>query len=114
VDSGTLHLSIEGADKFWALKSTLDIPLVHVSGVTLEPTEVHDWWKGIRVGGTQTPWLIAGSFYYHGRSVFWDVRDPGMTVGIMLHDEHYSELVIEVENPGVVVEMIQQALQLSN
>jgi hypothetical protein len=111
VENGMLHLSIEGMDKLWAIRSTLEVPLVDVSGVTVEPSEVHDWWKGFRVAGAQMPGLIAGSFYYHGRSVFWDVHNPEMTIGIMLHDEHYSELVIEVENPGDVAEMIQQALE---
>ena len=98
-------------DRFWAIKSSLDIPLAHVTGVTPEPAEVHDWWKGLRLGGAQLPGLIAGTFYYHGRSIFWDVHNPDMAIGILLRDEHYSELVIEVEHPGDVIEMIHKALE---
>jgi len=110
-DGTALLLEIEGFDKIWAIKSRLTIPLEHIAGVTVDPPGVHDWWKGLRLGGTQTPGLVAGTFLYHGNRVFWDVHDPNMAIGISLHDERYNELIVEVENPGDVVEMIQSALQ---
>jgi len=112
ISDSTLHLRVEGMHKLWAIKSSLDIPLEHVSGVSADPPGVHDWWKGIRWGGTMVPGvLIAGTFLYHGDRVFWDVNNPDMAIGISLNDEHYNELIIEVENPGDVIEMIQAALQ---
>ena len=113
-DGVALHLSIEGMDKLWAIKSSLVIPLDHISGVTQDPAGVHDWWKGLKLGGTQMPGLVAGTFLYHGTRVFWDVHDPSMAIGISLHDERFTELIIEVENPGDVVELIQAALQARN
>jgi len=110
VDGSTLHLSVEGLDKVWAIKSHLEIPLEHIAGVTVDPPGVHDWWKGLKLVGTQGLGLIAGTFLYHGQRVFWDVHDPDLAIGIALHDERYSELIIEVENPGDAVELIQRAL----
>jgi len=98
-------------DKIWAIKSSLAIPLEHIAGVSLDPPGVHDWWKGLRMGGTQLPGLIAGTFLYHNERVFWDVHDPSRAIGISLHDERYNELIIEVESPGDVVEMIRMALK---
>ncbi len=110
----SLLLSIEGMDKFWSLKSSLEIPIEHIDSVTMNPSGVHDWWKGIKMGGSQLPGsLIAGTFLYHGYRVFWDVHNPDMAIGISLRDERYKELIIEVEHPGDVVEMIQAALQTS-
>jgi len=34
-----------------------------------------------------------------------------MAIGIQLHDERYRELIVEVDSPGDIVEMIQQAIQ---
>lgn len=110
----SLLFNVEGMDKLWALKSSLEIPIEHVCGVTADPPGVHDWWKGMRLGGTQMPRILtAGTFLYHGTRVFWDVADPQFAIGIALRDERYSELIIQVRNPYETVEMIQAAIQQS-
>ena len=107
-----LVFEIEGFDQVWALKTRLEIPIEHVYDAVVDPPAVHDWWKGIRLMGTQMPGILtAGTFYYHEEKVFWDVHDPVRAIGISLHDERYKELIIEVENPGDVVEMIQAAIR---
>jgi len=113
LDGATLRLTIEGMDQIWALKSTLSFRIEHISEVTRDPAGIHDWWKGLRMGGTQMPGLIAGTFLYHGDRVFWDVHNPGNAIGITLFDERYKELIFEVEDPEGVVDMIRQALQSS-
>jgi hypothetical protein len=107
-----LHLEIEGSDKLWALKSRLEVPLAHISGVRVHPPEGDDWWKGWKLGGTQLGQFTAGHFYYHGRHVFWDVHNPERSIGLTLNDERYSELVLEVENPDAEVSRISQALHI--
>lgn len=37
VAEGKLTLHVRGADKLWALKSSLEIPLVHIAGVRADP-----------------------------------------------------------------------------
>jgi hypothetical protein len=106
-----LMLCVMGADKLWALKSSLEIPLVHIAGVRADPEVARGWWHGIRLPGTNVPGVItAGTFYQDGKRVFWDVHYPERTIVIDLHDEHYNQLVIEVADPQAAINLIQSAL----
>jgi len=102
---------MSGADKLWALKSSLEIPLVHIAGVRADPEVARGFWHGIRMPGTYVPGVItAGTFYQDGKRVFWDVHDPEKAVVIDLHDERYNELVVQVADPESAVRLIQNAL----
>jgi hypothetical protein len=37
IAQGKLMLHVRGADKLWAFKSSLEIPLVHIAGVRTDP-----------------------------------------------------------------------------
>jgi hypothetical protein len=101
---------VEGADRLWALRSRLDIPLAHIIDVEHRPDEVGRWWRGWKVMGTDVPGLFAaGTFYYHGELVFWDVRHPEQTVIVSLDHERYRKLIIEVDDPRAVVERLRAA-----
>ena len=111
VADNKLILHVRGADKLWALKSSLEIPLQHIAGVRADPAVAHGWYHGIRMPGTNIPGVItAGTFYQHGQRVFWDVHHPDMTIVIELRDERYNELIVEVANPQVSVELIKAAV----
>jgi hypothetical protein len=111
IGEGKLTLRVRGADKLWALKSSLEIPLVHVAGVRADPEAARGWYHGIRMPGTNVPGVItAGTFYQHGQRVFWDVHHPENTIVIQLHDERYNELIVEVADPKSAVELIQNAM----
>lgn len=111
IAEGKLKLSVMGADKLWALKSSLEIPLAHIAGVRADPEVAHAWWHGLRMPGTNVPGVItAGTFYQHGQRVFWDVHHPENTIVIDLHDEQYNELIIEVADPQAAISLIQSAL----
>ncbi len=69
--------NVEGTHKLWSFRSVIEIPLAHITGVEADPDQVGRWWHGIKLIGTDVPGLFAaGTFYYHGEIVFWDVRDP--------------------------------------
>jgi hypothetical protein len=111
IAEGKLMLHVRGADKLWAFKSSLEIPLVHIAGVRTDPEVARGWYHGIRMPGTNVPGVItAGTFYQDGKRVFWDVHDPNKTIVIDLHDERYNELVVEVDDPQAAVALIQSAL----
>jgi hypothetical protein len=111
VSDGKLVLHVQGADKLWAFKSSLEIPLQHVAGIRADPSIAHGWWHGFRVPGTNIPGaLTAGTFYQDGQRVFWDVHNPDNTVVIDLHDERYNELVVEVADPDGAVELLRALL----
>jgi hypothetical protein len=108
---GNLVLHVRGADKLWAFKSSLEIPLVHIAGIRADPEVARGWYHGIRMPGTSVPGVItAGTFYQDGKRVFWDVHNPETTIVIDLHDERYSELVVEVADPQAAVELVKTAL----
>jgi hypothetical protein len=111
IAEGKLTLHVRGADKLWAFKSSLEIPLIHIAGVRADPEIAHGWLHGTRMPGTSIPGVItAGTFYQDGKRVFWDVHHPANTIVIALHDERYDEIVVEVSDARAAVEQIQNAL----
>jgi hypothetical protein len=98
--NNVLHLHVEGADKFFALKSQLSIPLEHITGVRIDAEIVTKWWHGLKLPGSNIPHVItAGTFYQDGKRIFWDIHHPKEAVVISLNHGSYDELVVEVENP---------------
>ena len=98
---------VEGLDKLWAFRSRLEIPVDHILGVEHDPEQVGRWWHGVKMFGTELPGLFAaGTFYYRGEVVFWDVRDPKQTVIVSLAHERYKKLIVEVPDPSSVVSLI--------
>jgi hypothetical protein len=111
VAEGKLMLHVRGADKLWAFKSSLEIPLVHIVGARADPEAARGWYHGIRMPGTNVPGVItAGTFYQDGKRVFWDVHLPEKAIIIDLHDERFNQLIVEVADPQAAVKLIQSAL----
>ncbi len=101
-------LTVEGFDKLWAFRSRLEIPVAHITKVESDPGAVGRWWHGIKVVGTDVPGLFAaGTFYYHGELVFWDVRDPAQTIILSLAHERYKKLIVEVADPPVTLALMK-------
>jgi hypothetical protein len=112
VREGRLILHVRGADQFWALKSSLEIPLQHLAGVRADAEIARGWWHGLKLIGTDLPGVLwAGTFYQHGKRIFWDVHNPENTIVIELTHEKYAELIVEVADPGAAVEMIRPYCQ---
>jgi hypothetical protein len=113
ISEGNLVLHVRGADQLWAFKSTLEVPLHHVTAIRYDPEIARGAWHGIRLLGTNLPGVLtAGRFYQHGKLVFWDVHDPAKTVVIDLRDERFSALIVEVADPQSTVALVQPALPL--
>ena len=111
VADGKLTLHVRGADKLWAFKSSLEIPLEHVAGIRADPEVARGWYHGFRLPGTNIPGgLTAGTFYHHGQRVFWDVHNPDNTVVIELKDERYNELIVEVADLDGTVALVKSVL----
>ncbi len=111
IASGIATFEIEGLDKLWSLRSRLEIPLAHISGVRADAEVARGWWHGIRMPGTNLPGVLtAGTFYQHGKKVFWDVHDPEQTIVVELVDERYDELIIEVADPAGAVALLQRSI----
>lgn len=106
----SLHINVVGMDKFWSLRSTLEIPLAHITSVRATPNAAREWLDGIKLMGSSLPGVItAGTFYQHGAFVFWDVHNPAHAIALALNHEHFKELIVEVEDPAASIAMIERA-----
>ena len=111
LEGDVISFEVVGWDKFWALKSTLKIPITHITDVYADPHPAMGWFQGIKIIGTGIPHIFkAGTFYQEGEFVFWDVRKPENTIVVELVHEEFSKLVIEVAEPVVVVNTIIKAI----
>lgn len=110
IEDNFLILNVIGSHKVYALKSQFKIPISHVRGATHDPG-AWDMPTGIRAPGTELPGIFrAGTFYKGGERIFWDVRQKEKTVVLELQDEEFARLIIEVENPDEVVQLIEGAM----
>lgn len=112
VREDTLVIQLEGWDRVWALKSRLELPLKHVTGVSADADRIaREAEEGWKVKGSRIPHkIVAGTFRQHGDTVFWDVRNPAKAIVIELEDEHYARLVVEVADPQRELERLQEAI----
>lgn len=112
IENDSVIFAILGTHKLWALRSRLEIPLAHVTGAERDPEQVGRWWHGWKLIGSDLPGIFAaGTFYYRGELVFWDVRDLERTIVVSLSDERYKKLIIEVDDPDAVVERLRFAIR---
>jgi len=112
IDGERVVFEVEGWDKLWSLRSRLEIPVAHITGVEANTDQVNQWWHGLKVAGTGVPGVFAaGTFYYHGELVFWDVRHPANTIIVSLEHERYRKLIVEVNDPVAVVAQLQAVLK---
>jgi hypothetical protein len=110
-EGDTVVFAVEGLDKLWSFRSRLELPLAHVTAVEHDPEAVGRWWHGVKVLGTDVPGLFAaGTFYYHGELVFWDVRHPEQAIIVSLQHERFKKLIVEVADPHETVTRLRQAI----
>ena len=112
IDGEKAVFEVHGMDKFWSLRSQIEVPLAHITGVTIDPDAARGWWHGFRMPGTEIPGLLtAGTFYQHGRRVFYDVHDTDNTIVVALNHEKYDQLVVEVSNPQTEAQKLTSAIE---
>lgn len=104
-DEANFIFTIKGFHKIWALKSKIIVPKQNVVSA-IQNIEKIPFWKGIRMPGTEIPWLFAaGTFYNNGRH-FWDVYRKKNTIIVTIKDHYYQKLFIEVQNPTEVLQIL--------
>lgn len=110
IEASRAVFTVEGMHKMWAMRSRIEIPLDHIMNAEVNHEQVGKWWHGFKLIGTDMPGLFAaGTFYYHGELVFWDVHDTTKTVIVSLDHEHYKKLIIEVADPQATAAMLNAA-----
>ncbi len=115
VEGGVLHLTVEGMDKLWALRSHLQIPLADITGVEARPDiQGGTFSSGLKVAGARIPGVFqAGTFVGADGMVFWDVHGQGKAIVISLQHEHYNQLVVDVADPQAAADEIGSAVRAS-
>lgn len=98
-----------GLDKVWSLKNKLEVPLHHVVGATIDP-EILDSSQGLRSPGLHTPGKWAGTYTQAGEKAFINVTRPSIPVVVHLADEQYTHLILGVENPRELVDLINTTI----
>jgi hypothetical protein len=100
-----LMVDVRGVQKMMMLLPTMKFPLNHVLGAEADPEIQRKFWKA---------WVLS----YNSR-----VPEPGVrfynprlgnrqkAIVIWLKDEVCERLVVEVQDPAAVVEMINQAIE---
>ena len=115
----SLVVHIEGFDRILALicgvaggvRARLEVPLEHVAGVDASVPEAHRFWKGWTIVALSLPGSVTvGRLFHRGEWNFWDVRNPDKAIVVHLHDEHYAQLVIGVDDPAGVAAEIARAV----
>ena len=111
IDGDRAVFTVEGMHKLWAFKNQIQIPLAHITAVEINSDQVGKWWHGFKLVGTDAPGLFAaGTFYYHGELVFWDVFDTTKTIIISLEHERYKKLIVEVADPVSTAHLLNDAM----
>jgi hypothetical protein len=65
IQGDNLIVHIHGWDKLLALRSTLTIPLAHVTGITARPADArYDEMRGLRVAGGYWPGSFAAGYFW--------------------------------------------------
>jgi hypothetical protein len=111
-DGTNAVFEIKGADKLWSLTSRLEIPLAHIKEARRAPDHMPGWtgWltlDGAKIAGAHIPGVIAaGTFYHKDGWVFWDVHHTAQAIEVVLHDETFSRLVVEVEDPDRTIALL--------
>src|SRR5580704_2423076 len=90
----SLCVHVLGWDKLRAMRSSVTVPLGHITGVRVRPAEadfdhaIFESWRGV---GTYVPGkLAAGSMMLRDGRSFYDVRDPKWTIAIDLTEERFQ------------------------
>jgi len=109
IENDHLLVKLQGWHQVWALTRAVRVPVDHVRGATADPGIVHEP-KGLRAPGLHVPGAaVIGTFTRDGERNFWGVRDGSHAIVIELAQERFTRLVVDVEHPRAVVDLINQA-----
>ena len=111
IENNQLIITMQGARKFFALRSEVQIHLENITGVKSGLA-----WKELpntldkRLGANINSFYYGGYFCQEGRNVFYDLKRKEDAVVISIKDESFDTVVIGVEDAEAAVELIEQAL----
>ena len=97
---------INGWHQFWAFENVIKVEKQNVISASQTQDEF-TFWIGWKIPGTQIPGIItAGTFIKKGKRNFWDVCNKKNTIVVQLQNSNYNKLIIEVENPTEILQLL--------
>ncbi|MFZ2591384.1 hypothetical protein [Lacticaseibacillus paracasei] len=100
----------QGINKLASLTKKIAIPLQHVHDVSIDLNILNDS-KGIRSPGTIiNGYYWSGTYIKGGEKTFFNIKKGNKPVVIQLINEKYTRLVLGVDNPEKIVELIKQKI----
>ena len=99
---------ILGSHKFWAFENKITVPKSKIIRA-YQSNDEFTFWIGWKMPGTQLPWVItAGTYIKKGKRNFWDVCNKKNVIIVELDDFYYNKLIIEVENPVIIMKVLNE------
>ncbi|NNH68684.1 hypothetical protein HLB23_02105 [Nocardia uniformis] len=104
----TVTAHVTGAHRVLALREKVTFDLSQVRRIAPAEVDLRPPW--VRAPGAFFPGVIAaGTFRGKGRKEFWDTLFDGRAVRIELEGADFTRLVVDVEDPDVVIAMLARA-----
>ena len=101
IEGDTLLVELSGWDKVWTVHGSFRIPLANVAGASVEKSP--SFWESLKLYGTTWPWpfKMAGTFLYHGETVFFDYQheDSVLVIDLQPGASDYKHLFVHVDPP---------------
>ncbi len=115
INGDTLRVELSGWEKLWSVHGSFTIPLENVAGASVEKPP--SFWESLKLIGTGSPWpfKMAGTFLYHGETVFFDYQrdDNVLVIDLKPGASSYKHLFVHVDppdTPTTAAERINAAL----
>ena len=112
VENGQLVINMEGLRKMGTLKNKLSIPLENVEWAMIDL----EAWKNTpkpfqKIAGTDSYGIyFGGAFRQNGKKIFYDLGKKDFAVVIKLKNAKYDRLIIGVDEPKKIVDLINGSL----
>ena len=100
-----------GLDALWGFRAKLEVSLDHVRGATVDPG-IRRERRGLRGPGLAFFGKYVGTFHRDGERTYWNVSGRGTAIVIELADEHWTRLVLSVDDAAAVVDAINNAARV--
>jgi hypothetical protein len=101
IEGDALRVELSGWDKVWAVHGSFTIPLANIAGASVEKPP--GFWESLKLIGTASPWpfKMAGTFLYHGETVFFDYQrdDNVLVIDLQPGVSSYKHLFVHVDPP---------------
>ena len=111
INKTNIVINVIGVDKFLSLKNQLVINRSNIIEVKSAEDKAKKWFLGLKISGTHIPGVVsAGTFYNFEGMTFWDVHNASNSISLILRNEFYSEIIIEVENPLLIIDKLNNII----